>query len=258
MKLISLNAWGGRLFEPLIELIKQTSPDTDIYCFQEIFSTASKVKENSGCRTNLYQELTNLLKDHQGYFAPVQENYLVGSFEKTFTNFPLSSGQAIFIRKNIKVLASGDFFVFGQKNSLDPNIRSSVPRTVQFLKLETTIPLTVCNLHGIWTKTKDDTQSRIKQSEMVLDFLKKQSRESIVCGDFNLNPDTESIAMLEEKLKNLIKIYKIPTTRNKFSPKFQENKFADYIFVSNGIKVKDFQVPNVNISDHLPMILEFS
>lgn len=65
--------------------------------------------------------------------------------------------------------------------------------------------------------------------------------------------------MLEKGMINLIKEYKIPTTRNKLAVRYDQiiDKFADYIIVSSGVKVLDFQVPNIEISDHLPMILEF-
>ena len=59
-------------------------------------------------------------------------------------------------------------------------------------------------------------------------------------------------------MTNLIKKYNIKTTRHKLYPGFENNKFADFVFVSKGIKIKNFQVPNIAVSDHLPMILEFS
>lgn len=75
-------------------------------------------------------------------------------------------------------------------------------------------------------------------------------------GDFNLDPDTKSLKILERNLKNLIKEYKISTTRSSLYAR--QHKFADYVLVSPGIKVINFQVPDIAISDHLPMILEFN
>ncbi|MCL5784026.1 MAG: endonuclease/exonuclease/phosphatase family protein, partial [Patescibacteria group bacterium] len=112
--------------------------------------------------------------------------------------------------------------------------------------------------HGIWLpppNSKSDTESRINQSQKINQFLKKLPREKILCGDFNLALNTQSVKILEEDMVNLIKKYQITATRNKFFP--GEEKFADYTFVSNGINVKNFQVPDIEVSDHLPMILEF-
>lgn len=62
-------------------------------------------------------------------------------------------------------------------------------------------------------------------------------------------------------MRNLIKEFNIKQTRSNLSPyaktkNFQ--KFADYTFITNDVVVKDFQVPYIEISDHLPLILEFS
>jgi endonuclease/exonuclease/phosphatase family metal-dependent hydrolase len=77
-----------------------------------------------------------------------------------------------------------------------------------------------------------------------------------LCGDFNLPPNTKSLAMFEEfGLRNLISEYKINSTRTSFYTK--EEKFADYIFVSNGIKVNDFSVLPDEVSDHAPLFIDF-
>lgn len=59
--------------------------------------------------------------------------------------------------------------------------------------------------------------------------------------------------------KDLIKDYKIPTTRNKVAWKMYPDNpqlYSDYVFVSSGIEVKSFSVIENEISDHLPLILE--
>lgn len=258
MKLISLNVWGGKLYQPLINFIKQHSKDTDVFCFQEVFHTTSGINEQLGFRINLYEEISKILNTHQGYFAPTLDNYIVGGFQPNFINFNLSSGLAIFINQNIKVASHKDVFVFGHRNSFNLKDLNGLPRNIQFINiiLENK-KFSIFNMHGIWVKgTKDDTSSRISQSKQIVELLDKEDCEKILCGDFNLNPDTQSVKILETKMINLIKKYNIPTTRNKFFP--GEEKFADYTFVSNGINVKNFQVPNIELSDHLPMILEFS
>ncbi|OGZ48935.1 MAG: hypothetical protein A3G60_01890 [Candidatus Ryanbacteria bacterium RIFCSPLOWO2_12_FULL_47_9c] len=51
MKLVSLNTWTGKIFEPLIEFIT-VHKDADIFCFQEIFRTpiGKKGSHGAGCR----------------------------------------------------------------------------------------------------------------------------------------------------------------------------------------------------------------
>ena len=119
-------------------------------------------------------------------------------------------------------------------------------------------PYTILNFQGMWHPTikKIDCPERILQSQKIRVFMDALPGEKILCGDFNLNPDTESLALLEKGMRNLVKEYNITTTRSELYPK--EQKFADYTLVTPGVDVKSFTVPALTVSDHLPMILEFS
>ncbi len=258
MKLISLNTWGGKIFNPLIDFIKHNSLDTDIFCFQEVFSTTSDHQAELDFRLNLYQELQKILPNHNSFFDPCLDNYIAGSFQKNLVDFNLSWGQAMFISNKIKVNSQGDFFVYRSKDNFNPKNENSVPRNVQFFNFSSQgQAYTVCNLHGIWVRgPKTDNPPRVKQSGMIKTFLDQQTGEKILVGDFNLDINTQSIKILESNLRNLIKEYHIPTTRSKHYNK-TDDKFADYTFASPDVKVLSFTVPDVDISDHLPMILEF-
>lgn len=258
MKLISLNTWGGKKFDLLINFIKHNSSDTDIFCFQEVFDTTSKITKSLGYRLNLYAELSKILNNFQRYFISTIDNYISGSFQPNFIDFDLSWGQAIFVNKKIKVDSSGNFFVFGRKETFNPKDWNTFPRAVLYVTIKEKNKLfTICNLHGIWTKEgKGDTPSRISQSNQINNFFDKQQGKKILCGDFNLSLNTKSIKILERNMRNLIKDYGIKTTRNKLFP--GDRKYADYTFISKEVKVNNFEVPNLEISDHLPMILEFS
>jgi endonuclease/exonuclease/phosphatase family metal-dependent hydrolase len=64
--------------------------------------------------------------------------------------------------------------------------------------------------------------------------------------------------MLEKKFKNLIKEFAIKSTRPDFKDDLDKwDNVVDYIFVDDKIKVNNFEVINTNISDHLPLILDF-
>ncbi len=258
MKLISLNTWGGKIYRPLMGFVKENSSTTDIFCFQEVFNTTSNVRISHERRMNLHDELSKILTNHQGYFSSSLANWVIFSRTKNFkTDFNLEFGLSVFIKKNTTINSYGDFFVYGERDIFNPNDLNTIPRNAQYITFTNSgKKFTVCNLHGIWLKGgKNDAPVRLEQSRKINRFLDKQKGEKILCGDFNLNIDTKSVKILEENLRNLIKEYNIQTTRNKLFP--GNEKFADYTFVSKGIKVTSFQVPNIEVSDHLPMILEF-
>lgn len=118
--------------------------------------------------------------------------------------------------------------------------------------------LQIINVHGIWTKDKIGDERTIKQSKFILSKIRKDI-PVIVVGDFNLLPDNESIKILNNELINLIDNYNIKSTRPNFDDGLDKgNLVCDYIFVNDKVKVNDFKVIDCNISDHLPLLLDFN
>jgi len=126
-----------------------------------------------------------------------------------------------------------------------------------------------CNVHGCAAPVdKRDCEERIIASQEIINFMSQFDGHKIIAVDFNLYPDTRSIQLFSEAgYQNLIRDYKISTTRGTLAKQmhpeygippsvFQE--FADYMFVSPRIMVGAFEVPDLPLSDHLPMIVEFN
>ena len=113
-------------------------------------------------------------------------------------------------------------------------------------------------MHGLWQKntSKKDTPERLLQSNLIKDFLNKKDGKKILCGDFNLSIAGDSLKILEKGMINLIKKYDVKCTRSSFYPK--DDKFADYVLVSKDIEIKEFNVLKNEVSDHLPVLLEFN
>ena len=115
----------------------------------------------------------------------------------------------------------------------------------------------IINVHGIWNKDKIGDERTINQSKFILSKIRKDV-PVIVVGDFNLLPNTESIKILNNELINLIDGYGIKSTRPNFDDGLDSgNIICDYIFVNDKVKVNDFKVINTDISDHLPLLLDF-
>ena len=258
MKLISLNIWGGKAFEPLLEFIGAHRDSTDIFCFQEVFKSSSNVRVNRGVRTNILDDFSRTLSDFCSYFAPAQD----GFDNDGPVDFEISTGLATFVRKTVSVESWESLFVCGERNSARGDDPTTLPANMlcgRFVHQGKSF--VVCNLHGVaYSGTKLDTEQRLEQSRKIRRFLDQEHGAKILCGDFNLMPDTNAMKILEENLENLIEKFQIPRTRSTLTPYHgmpQEQKFADYIFVSSDVRVTNFQVPEIDISDHLPMILEF-
>ncbi len=252
MKLLSLNIWAGHEFEPLTEYISAISKGIDIYCFQEVMDTpTSNTHINGKYRADIFRELKRVLPDHQEYFAPSVHSVAF----RSPAPFELSWGLAMFIKKGLKIREIGDFFIYGERDSIGVT-HGNVPRNLQYAVIDNGNTYSIAHFHGLWTGIdKNDTEERIEQSKRVKTYTNGKNK-LVLCGDLNLSPETQSLALLEEELVNLIKTHNISTTRSTLYLK--PSKFADYTLVSRDIVVNQFEVPNVLVSDHLPMILDFS
>ena len=253
MKIISLNTRGGRAGkEGLLSFFKKHK-DADVFCLQEIWSAPYKHLEGRYAggkilnheETMIYgvQEISGLLSGHSKYFRP----HLLDGY-----------GLMMLVNKNLKITEEGEVFVYKEKGYIPDGDIGNHARNIQYI---TTVmngrPVTIINFHGLWNgKGKGDTEDRIRQSKNILQFTAKIKGDYIVCGDFNLLPDTESIRLFESHgLRNLIKEYGITSTRTSFYTK--PEKHADYIFVTKGIEVEDFRVLSDKVSDHAPLFLDF-
>lgn len=243
MRLETLNIWGGKIHEPLIQHVKEQSGKMDIFCFQEVFyGDLDRKPIVEGAIMDIFPQLASSLPDHKGYFAPSQNN---------------EEGLAVFVRNNIVVTRADDIFVYRWKNAMTDGDSKNLGRNLQYVQFEKGGKnFTIANFHGLWNGGgKDDSPDRIEQSKKIRMFLEGIKGSIILCGDFNLLPDTLSLSILEDGMRNLVKEYKVTTTRSSHYKK--PEKFADYILVSPDVEVIDFRVLQDVVSDHLPLYLEF-
>lgn len=118
--------------------------------------------------------------------------------------------------------------------------------------------LQLLNVHGIWNYEKKGDIRTDKQCEFLLKKALEKDIPTILVGDFNLNPNSNSINILNQQFTNLIDLYNIKTTRPTVKDGLDSgNSVDDYIFVDNRIKIKNFQVLKTDVSDHYPLLLEF-
>jgi endonuclease/exonuclease/phosphatase family metal-dependent hydrolase len=246
MKLITANIWGGIVYEPFVAFIEKQSADTDIFCFQEVlFGTNASFLPDTKARINIYSEIAARLPGFTSYeyFSPTKH------FQTEPT--PFNAGQAIFVRSSYEVKANGE----ASATMPDGGMMTGNCQWIDVATGSDTI--TIANLHGLWQQGtgKVDTPERLEQSRIVKEFLDSKPGRKILCGDFNLLPDGQSVAILEKDMKNLVKEFHVQSTRSSFYKK--EGKFADYILVSPDVTVNDFKALPDEISDHLALYLDF-
>lgn len=252
MKIISLNTWGGAAgLKRFLDFVKHHA-DTDIFCFQEVWSHGEnhieKLKDLYAhlayVEPNLFEKIQEILPNHEGYFLPV----LFGDY-----------GLAIFLNKSKRILNSGSQYVYKNEGWYNKEQPGDHARPLQYISVETEVgSRTIMNLHGMWQKglTHADAPNRIEQSKRIVQFTKTLEQPFVLIGDLNILPVSQSAHILENAgMRNLINEYKITSTRTSLYD--GPDAFADHAFVSSNIIVDRFEVLPGEISDHSPLLLEF-
>ncbi len=244
MKLITLNTWGGKLYDPLFDFVRKYSASVDVFCFQEVYHNATTLrKKMHGSRMNLFSDLQQILSDFQSYVALPQQG---------------DHGLALFVRRSLSVASYDTSFVYRWQDAMvGSDDTFTLGKMLQYATIKNGAKtVTVFNLHGLWHSIgKSDTPERLEQSQKVRQVIDAVSGSHILCGDFNLLPDTRSLGILEEGMRNLVKEYGITNTRTLHYTK--PDKFADYVLISPEIRVKDFKVLPDVVSDHSPLYVEW-
>jgi len=260
MKLISFNI--GIFIDNSKEVgkfIKSHNPD--IVAFQEIVRHFDdSVLEKYKSRENIH----NIVKDQLKYsfFGPqwiADVNIKNGEIYREYGGF-IEQGNEIMSKYPI-ISAENEHYHRTYEYSADRTnfYTEDHARSIEIIELNIGIKeIRIINLHGTYSRDKLDNDRTIKQSEYILEIVKRKNIPTILVGDFNLLLKTKSIEMLNKKFRNLIDEYKITSTR----PKFDDGRdvggnIVDYVFVDDSIIVNNFEVIDTLISDHFPLILDF-
>jgi exonuclease III len=257
MKLVTLNAWGGRQNTVFFDWVKEQSNTADIFCFQELYSSINPIEPTNinGVLHDVKQRLSETLPN----FVCFYREHSYNASEKVAVDFDLSYGLATFVKKELLefFIDEGDIIINGvNRKGADYSIPTD--RNLQYLRLKKNGKvINILNIHGVWIANygKKDHPSRDDQSENIIKFIKNLDGEVILTGDFNLLPHTIALKSIENiGLRNLITENNITCTRSNLYTK--PNKYADYTLISSGINLVNFELPYTEASDHLPMITE--
>lgn len=242
MKLIQSNIWGGKLKFQLTDYFAEQQPD--ILCMQE-------VNDLKGYEAYLFATFDELQK--AGGF-----NYseMAAVYSQHYMNRTMQYGNAILSRLPLNGYAVS--FTEGEFTPYYDNTEHGLhARNFQHATFDSSgTPLHVINYHGAYVKgSKVGNADTERHMQQIADYVQQLVGPVIVCGDFNVTPDSKTVAILGRILRNLATEYKLTNTYTQLS---HHNLVCDYIFVSEEVKVQSFAMSNALISDHAALVLEFS
>jgi endonuclease/exonuclease/phosphatase family metal-dependent hydrolase len=242
MKIVQLNAWQGKFRQEIIAFLKSEKPD--FVCMQEVndlkgrsgykfFATLDEIKEGGGFSEAFMS---------QAYSCRYMEREL--EYGNTIlSNTPFTKAETVFTRGKYK-----RHFDIEKDDSNTRNLQ------VASVKVGNTT-LNILNHHGhCIPESKAGDDETMRQMGMVADIVDGLRGPIIMCGDFNLAPDSESLGLINARLTNLSIVNNLKRTYNQFSA---VHAVCDYIFVNDRVKVRNFEMSDEILSDHKALILEF-
>lgn len=250
MKIISLNTWGCRKAEALFEYIGDNKQSTDVFCFQEILRGGTGLTDKEELK-DCYNDIQTLLPDHEGYFFGYgEEGYY---YDKRKDEVDFEFGIASFVRKTLSPECKEGRHLCDYAREWNDYDGHFAAGACMVVAADT---YTIVNVHGMWQGSiKKDTEAKLEQSKQILELTQKYEGKKIIVGDFNLLPETHSLQMFQDYYIDLVQKYDIQDTRGALYLK--DLRFSDYAFVDKGIEIQSFSVPNLPLSDHLPLVIEF-
>lgn len=265
MRIMTLNGWGGRLFDALAAYLSAAPPD--ILCLQEVTSSPETEKPwltylDAGLtlqqRPNLFAEVAALLPDHFGTFCPMTRGTLLdGEVE-----VPSFWGLATYVRRSLPVIGQAQGFVHltYSPDGYGPHPRARSAHVIRVYDHRAARVVTLAQMHGLRiTGGKHDTPERAVQATRFLDLWRGVAAPgdlSVLCGDFNLEPDSETFRVFARAgFTELVTAGGHATTRTSYYKK--PGRFADYMLVDQPDAVTRFDVvTSPEVSDHCPLFLE--
>lgn len=260
-----LNGWGGTLYEALLPYVQSASPD--ILCLQEVIHSPASEKDwltyRDGDhvlpqRANFFSDVCRVLPDHMATFCPAAQGVLWDADQAV----PSQWGLATFVRRSFPVIGQIQGFVHKDygPDGYGAHPRSRSAHGVRIYDHSANRPISITHMHGLRDlKGKKDTPDRAEQARKLLHLSRQLATPEdieIICGDFNVEPDSATLTLLREAgLSELVTGRGFTSTRSTHYAK--PGRFADYMFVNQEDAVKSFDViRDPEVSDHCPLVLE--
>lgn len=267
MRVLSLNAWGGRLHDRLLPYLAAADPD--VLCLQEVVHTPAAEAEwlvyrDGGVelpqRANLFRELCEALPGHAAFFCPAARGPLFDGGRAIASEW----GLVTFVHSRHPVIGQAQGFVHGDfsPDGFGEHPRPRNAHAVRVFDGRGGFALTVAHLHGLRDPAgKRDTPTRRAQAERLIRMIGAVARPGerrVVCGDLNVLPGSETLAMLRATgLTELVTARGHAGTRTSLYAK--PGRFADYMLVSAEVRVASFDVvAEPEVSDHRALLLELA
>jgi endonuclease/exonuclease/phosphatase family metal-dependent hydrolase len=263
VRILSVNAWGGALHDELVAWLPGSG--ADIVCLQEVTRTPGLTgwtrfedpERTLPQRADLFDDVRRGLPRHQAFFLASDAGPVS---DETGARHRQDFGVATFVAEHLPVVGVDSTYVHGNFTDHAEWTAGDRPRNALAVRtVDRTTGRTVCvtAMHGLRDPAgKADTPARHSQAERLADLVCRIRRPgdlSVVCGDFNLLPDSKTFDILAGV--GLTDLVGHADTRTSHYRK--PVRHANYLLVSDPAAVARFEIlAEPQVSDHRILVLD--
>jgi endonuclease/exonuclease/phosphatase family metal-dependent hydrolase len=263
VRIISLNAWGGAMFDGLAPWLG--AMDADVVCLQEVTRTPgitgwTRFDDGEKAllqRANLFADVRQTLPTYQGFFVPSDAGPV---HDEAGGRLHQEFGVATFVAEHLSVVGLASEFVHGAFVDYNEWTTSDRPRAAlatRLLDRSGGRAVTVVQVHGLRDAAgKHDTAARRSEAERLAGLVERARGAKdivVVCGDLNVLPTSATFTVLADVgLVDLVGTADTRTSRYR-----KPIRHASYLLVSEPAAVRRFEiVTEPEVSDHRALLLE--
>jgi len=250
IKFIQVNIYKGKFLDELVSFLKKE--DADIISAQEV--TCGRANFYKDRKTNLFE----VLKHRLGFYGVFHSDLEFREWPEAkfgnavFSKFLINTHRTI-VLNTFRAITYDEIEGAGASD-----IRPRLPRHIIDAQLDIDgKQIHAISWHGAWTAPPSDTPETLRQARVVSEYLKNLEAPFILGCDVNNVPGSKTIGLIDDAAVNLMIGEGIVQTTHPRVHKIVPRGFlVDYIFTSHHFKLLRLQVPEVLVSDHLPVVAE--
>lgn len=248
IKVISVNIWHSYMLPATLEFLK--AQNADIVLAQEV--------SNSGDAA-----LTENFRAAEHLRAALDMPYMDFAATALFQYEPAKVDEGLLLLSRFPIKTSSSHYLYGtyrEVNPADPTEWPKMPRSLQHVTLDVQgTELNVFNLQGVWDLDGDNySEQRRTMSQVIIEQTHGQPNV-ILAGDTNAKPTNLAMKNLEAHLKPVFgdELTSTFNMRRKSNPGYA-TAAVDLMYVSPNLQVLAKSCPDIDISDHLPLVVELN
>lgn len=248
IKLISLNLWiGGVLFDTIVDFLREQ--DADIVLLQEVLQSDDKTLSAQYRSLDVLRE--KLGYAHHAFVRILTDRFPWGDIDNghaVLSKYPITSNDAVYFDNEAGASTA--------RSPFDPTAWPVTPRGLQAATIETPNgELNIINLQGVWDLDGDHVSPERQNMRDIILAQAAGKPHVIIAGDTNAKHTNPVMRDIEKEYVNVFGD-SLKTTfnmRRKDNPGYA-TAVVDMIYISDDLTVVSRECPDVDISDHLPLV----